>query len=82
VTVVTGPTMSGKSVYLKSIALITYLAHVGSFVPADRCRVGLTDRIFTRFYYLVFLFISCVLSFAFVHQDNLPRLVGFEGGPV
>jgi DNA mismatch repair protein MSH5 len=48
VTVVTGPTMSGKSVYLKSIALITYLAHVGSFVPADSARVGLTDRIFTR----------------------------------
>ena len=34
--------------YLKSIALITYLAHVGCFVPADSCRVGLTDRIFTR----------------------------------
>ena len=48
VTVVTGPNMSGKSVYLKSIALITYLAHVGCFVPADSCRVGLTDRIFTR----------------------------------
>lgn len=40
--------MSGKSVYLKSVALITYLAHVGSFVPADAARVGLTDRIFTR----------------------------------
>lgn len=48
VTVVTGPTMSGKSAYLKSVALITYLAHVGCFVPADSCRVGLTDRIFTR----------------------------------
>jgi len=44
VTIVTGPTMSGKSVYLKSIALITYLAHVGSFVPADACRIGITDR--------------------------------------
>ena len=48
VTVVTGPTMSGKSVYIKSIAIIAFLAHVGSFVPAESAVVGVVDRIFTR----------------------------------
>lgn len=46
--VLTGPNCSGKSVYLKQAALVVLLAHVGSFVPADRAVVGLTDRIFTR----------------------------------
>ncbi|GAA5902689.1 uncharacterized protein JCM6883_007208 [Sporobolomyces salmoneus] len=46
--VVAGANMSGKSVYLKQIALITYLAHIGSFVPADQALIGLTDRIMTR----------------------------------
>ncbi|GAA5961736.1 hypothetical protein JCM3765_000494 [Sporobolomyces pararoseus] len=46
--IVAGANMSGKSVYLKQIALITYLAHIGSFVPADKALVGLTDRIMTR----------------------------------
>lgn len=46
--VLTGPNCSGKSVYLKQAALVVFLAHVGSFVPADRAVVGLTDRIFTR----------------------------------
>lgn len=46
--VVTGPNHSGKSVYLKQVALIVYLAHIGSFVPADRACLGLTDRILTR----------------------------------
>ncbi|GAA5902660.1 uncharacterized protein JCM6883_007199 [Sporobolomyces salmoneus] len=46
--VVAGANMSGKSVYLKQIALITYLAHIGSFVPADQALMGLTDRIMTR----------------------------------
>lgn len=44
----TGPNYSGKSVYLKQIALIVYMAHVGCFVPADRATVGLTDKILTR----------------------------------
>jgi DNA mismatch repair protein MSH5 len=48
VTIVTGPTMSGKSVYVKSIAIIAFLAHVGSFVPAESAVVGVVDRIFTR----------------------------------
>jgi DNA mismatch repair protein MutS len=45
---ITGPNMGGKSVYIRQVALITMLAHVGSFVPASRVIVGLTDRIFTR----------------------------------
>ena len=44
----TGPNYSGKSVYLKQVALIVYMAHVGCFVPADRATVGLTDKILTR----------------------------------
>lgn len=46
--VVTGPNQSGKSIYLKQVALIVYLAHIGSFVPANRAVVGITDRILTR----------------------------------
>lgn len=44
----TGPNYSGKSVYLKQVALIVYMAHIGSFVPADEARIGLTDKIVTR----------------------------------
>src|SRR5690606_28985720 len=43
-----GPNMAGKSTYLRQVALITLLAHVGSFVPAAAARIGLVDRIFTR----------------------------------
>lgn len=46
--VLTGPNHSGKSVYLKQVALIVFLAHIGSFVPADQAFVGLTDRLLTR----------------------------------
>ena len=45
---VTGPNMSGKSTYMRQAALITLLAQVGSFVPADRARVGLVDGVYTR----------------------------------
>ncbi|KAI3703068.1 hypothetical protein L6452_28823 [Arctium lappa] len=44
--IITGPNYSGKSIYIKQVALIVFLAHVGSFVPADTAKVGLTDRIF------------------------------------
>lgn len=44
----TGPNYSGKSVYLKQIALIVYMAHLGSFVPADSATIGMTDKILTR----------------------------------
>ncbi|KJZ71201.1 hypothetical protein HIM_09407 [Hirsutella minnesotensis 3608] len=46
--VLTGPNQSGKSVYLKQVAIIVYLAHIGSFVPASRAIIGITDKIITR----------------------------------
>jgi len=46
--VITGPNMGGKSTYMRQTALIVILAHVGSFVPAERLRIGPVDRIFTR----------------------------------
>ncbi len=45
---ITGPNMAGKSTYIRQVALLTLLAHTGSFVPADRATIGLVDRIFTR----------------------------------
>lgn len=44
----TGPNFSGKSVYLKQVALIVYMAQVGSFIPAEAARLGITDKIMTR----------------------------------
>jgi DNA mismatch repair protein MutS len=46
--IITGPNMSGKSTYIRSVALVTFMAHIGSFVPAQEARIGLVDRIFTR----------------------------------
>lgn len=46
--ILTGPNMSGKSTYMKQIALIIIMAHMGSYVPADYAKIGLVDRIFTR----------------------------------
>ncbi|XP_052776091.1 mutS protein homolog 5-like [Mya arenaria] len=48
VKIMTGPNACGKSVYLKQVALIVFLAQVGSFIPAEEARLGLVDRIFTR----------------------------------
>ncbi|UYV80047.1 msh-5 [Cordylochernes scorpioides] len=52
VVIITGPNASGKSVYLKQVALIVYLAHVGSYVPAQSARISIVDHIFTRVYTL------------------------------
>jgi len=46
--VITGPNMSGKSTYIRQVALLTLLAHCGCWVPAKRMRLGIVDRIFTR----------------------------------
>lgn len=46
--ILTGPNFSGKSVYLKQVAIIVYMAHIGCFVPADAAIIGLTDKILTR----------------------------------
>jgi DNA mismatch repair protein MutS len=46
--IITGPNMAGKSTYMRQVALITLMSHMGSFVPAKAANIALTDRIFTR----------------------------------
>ncbi|MGL5971967.1 MAG: MutS-related protein, partial [Cetobacterium sp.] len=46
--ILTGPNMSGKSTYMKQVALILIMAHTGSYVPAEYAKIGIVDKIFTR----------------------------------
>ncbi len=48
IVILTGPNMAGKSTYMRQVALITLMAHMGSFVPALSAQIPITDRIFTR----------------------------------
>ena len=48
IAIITGPNMAGKSTYLRQVGLITIMAQIGSYVPADSARIGVIDKLFTR----------------------------------
>ena len=54
----TGPNMGGKSSYIKQVALVTIMAQIGSYVPAEEATIGIVDGIFTRYVFFLFECIS------------------------
>ena len=48
IAIITGPNMAGKSTYLRMAALLAIMAHMGSWIPAEKARIGIIDRVFTR----------------------------------
>ncbi|MDO4952453.1 MAG: DNA mismatch repair protein MutS [Synergistaceae bacterium] len=48
IAIITGPNMAGKSTYLRMAALLAIMAHIGSWLPAEKARIGIIDRVFTR----------------------------------
>ncbi|KAJ2997254.1 MutS protein msh5 [Globomyces sp. JEL0801] len=76
--IITGPNSSGKSVYLQQVALIVFMAHLGSFVPCDKAIIGITDKILVRLSAS-----SSVLSnqSSFYHDLNQARACIFDSTP-
>lgn len=50
INIISAPNASGKSIYMKQVGLVCYMAHIGMFVPADECRIGSLDSIYTRIF--------------------------------
>ena len=78
---ITGPNMGGKSTYMRQVALIALLAHIGSYVPADRCVLGPLDRIFFRGPLVLDSAYRCRQRLSRVASDHLPIVADFDMRP-